>query len=814
MFSALDRYFIQKQYRKAVLRFLGAFLQSQPPHLHMVLQTPLFGSLLKCLEHDTSTTVISQALTVLIMLLPHMPSSLVPHLPTLFNIYARLLFWSRERADTIESPAHEIDPTSLWETFEFEPDDENHSIPNLLDYFTILYGLYPLNFMDYIRKPQRYLRHANAANADDVEVQPTEIRHQSERFRRRHLLHPNFYTLTIESEKTDFSRWIKSEAPEVVAECTGLCLNPDSNQLSLRELQPIQYSNAPITTETSDKCGSESALLNQSVTLDAHPEDSGNTGSPRASSAAESRREPALTRQDSQSSRISNQDSVDTRGKEHGTDSPTLQPMLVQSPSHTQLQDMIQSNKAIKSGLNQSLANDSVPSLALSHQESVVDKLAGSAAPILASVASPPPVTEGTMQFQRQILLLQNDLNFEKYLKQQHMAYIGDLRRRQLEEARTEAETQNLVIMNRNLKSRFEEAKKAEMQVRKDSEKSRTIAKKWEADLANKVKNLRDESKKLKAEIEALRKEAEDRKLEIDKLRDLVCVAEVKELNLRQHMQSNEIHAAEIDKLKDEIERLTLAERDHQARELERQRAVNKALEEEEKTEVLAMQLAAREAEAERTKKIFQSQVATLQATLSEAQENPSRRVVAKQDVEAALAAGREKQAELQKQYNLLIRKYTALQSSLLDMKTEHNPKGLKIDTSIRPDSDADYLSMSGSPIMMKTRPHKGLSDQGGSEAAAYNVAQPSSSKPGTPTSAAFSHRTGSPPVMEGPRSESISVSPGQRTFGRSGSERLTTRSHSDLFSRRKESKEKQKEEDGEKKEKKSLGLRGIRGFI
>jgi len=32
LFTALDRYFVKKQYRKAVLRFLGDYLQSQPPH--------------------------------------------------------------------------------------------------------------------------------------------------------------------------------------------------------------------------------------------------------------------------------------------------------------------------------------------------------------------------------------------------------------------------------------------------------------------------------------------------------------------------------------------------------------------------------------------------------------------------------------------------------------------------------------------------------------------------------------------------------------------------------------------------------------
>ncbi len=86
--------------------------------------------------------------------------------------------------------------------------------------------------MDYIRKPQRYLRHAN--NAEDIDVQATEIRDRSGRFRQFHLLHPNFYNLTIESEKTDFSRWLKSDAHEVLVDCLALSVHAESSTAESR----------------------------------------------------------------------------------------------------------------------------------------------------------------------------------------------------------------------------------------------------------------------------------------------------------------------------------------------------------------------------------------------------------------------------------------------------------------------------------------------------------------------------------------------------------------------------------------------------
>lgn len=670
------------------------------------------------------------------MLLPHMPSSLVPHLPTLFNIYTRLLFWEKERAGTLEPPSHDSEQASRWEVFAYDPETEDTHISHLSNYYTILYGLYPINFMDYIRKPQRYMRHANVANADEIEVQPTEMRHQSERFRSCHILHPNFYTLTIETEKTDFGRWIKSEAAEVVAECMALCIAPEAQMFGDPELLHLPESSAQAPNDELSQVRSDLGLLSSSVTK---VNSWRNSHLSSTESIASDRTPSTLMRRGSQSSHHSARDSGEAARLRDvfGVDSPSGT-QLLQSASHTQLQDLIRSNKAIKSSLHQSLANDSVPSLALSHQESVVDRPS-------TTMTLPPqthtPASTGEASnaqiahLQRQLLLLQNDLSFERYLKQQHMAHIGELRRRQMAEAATEAEMQNLIMMNRNLKSRYEEAKMAEMQVRKESEKSRAMAKKWEADLANKLKNLREESKRMQTEIETIRKELEESQRECEKLRKLVCDAEVKELNARQNMQSIELHGAEIDRLKAEVERLALSERDYQAREVEQMAAVNAAQDAQNQLEMIKLQLAAAEMEVQRTKTLFQSQVATLQAQLSEARDERNRPAVTVNiAVESALAASRAKQAEMQKQYSLLTRKYTVLQSSLLDMQLEAS---LATEKSSIAEAEEDRMSSSTGPMSMKSRPLRLLSPAE-AEGAGYNnnaAASSPGSHPGTPTS-------------------------------------------------------------------------------
>lgn len=215
LFTGMDKYFLQKQYRASILSLLGDFLRTDPPHLYQIIHTSLWLSLLLCLEIDTSTTVISLAMTILVMLLPHIPSSSRKHLPTLFKIYSRLLFWERERANarTEQNDSRrssrdesECDGNPSWEKLYYDANFDGDTTPGILNYFTFLYGLYPINFMSYIRKPERYLRHANHDDPDDQDAQPSEVRQRSEQFRVVHLLHPNFFSMTVKDEINDANR--------------------------------------------------------------------------------------------------------------------------------------------------------------------------------------------------------------------------------------------------------------------------------------------------------------------------------------------------------------------------------------------------------------------------------------------------------------------------------------------------------------------------------------------------------------------------------------------------------------------------------
>ncbi|KAI2637086.1 Hamartin protein-domain-containing protein [Hypomontagnella submonticulosa] len=800
LLTVLDLYVVKKTYRTRALSFLGTFVRSQPPHLHLILQTPLFGNLINCLLYDTSTTIVSLALTALTMILPHMPSSLVPHLPTLFNIYARLLFWEREVSFQVATDTdrdRRLSPNVLaWEKFPYSPDYDGTTISHVIHYFTILYGLYPINFMDYIRKPQRYLRHAEAPNADDIEVQPTEIRQASERFRQCHLLHENFYTLTIESEKTDFGRWIKSEPAEVVADCVALCQSGDT--LPGEDI-PAGTHTGESGREDPEKDAHESALLSNSYPSGSSAfsplqnDNRRNTGSTFAESITSSRKQSTVVRQSSISSHLSNRDTSSPRPSGNGNESPNLSRQTIQFGSQTQLQDLINSNKAIKSGLHQSMANDSVPSLALSHHDSIPERPLSQLQPNLYGSLSPTESNSAHIIYlQRQILLLYNDLTFERFMKQQHLTHMGELRRRHVREAASEAETQNLIIHNRQLKQRLKDAKESETQAKRESEKSRTLSKKWEADLTAKLRALREEQRKWNAEGDALRTELDAAKIEAEKLRALVCEAEVRELGLKQNMQSVEINVGELERLRKDVERLTESERNYQAKETERQAMVTRVAEADSRAEMLEMKLKACNSDIEKTHDTYQSQIAALNGKLQDALNSGAGRNTEslKPQVESALAASREQQTELKSRIAELTKKNTALQATILELQATVSSLS-KAKSNPPADPDADLSSDSGSPLSHRNRQHRGFSDSEMLlEATSFNA---------TPPLEPYQERRPSTPLATDPLSTGRGSPTTERYFGRGGVQNL-----------RKDKKDKKEE----KERKKSVGLRGIRGFV
>ncbi|VBB83908.1 Putative Tuberous sclerosis 1 protein [Podospora comata] len=795
--TVLNDFVLRKDDRNATLSLLIHFVSCGPPHLHQILQTPLFQSILQSLQRDESTKTVAIALLSLNMIMPFIPSALVQYLPTLFNIYARLLFWDRDSLFTkqhTEMGEGKDGPwaTMPWEKVLMDPDFDGSTIQHLKNYFSLLYGLYPINFLDYIRKPQRYLRHAN--NPEDIDVQAMEIRDRSERFRKMHLLHPNFYNLTIESEKTDLSRWIRSEADEVLADCTALQIEPGPSPVNIQTDTSLPGVPASVLSEGQELDSREFALLS----------------SPVVDSLSQSMALPslALDRPGSQLSHSTpsgyNTPEPRSRG---GGDSPTLPPQLAPSASHSRLQDLIHSNKVIKSGLHQYLNSDSVPSLILSPQEQ-----AGEKSPFLPSTTHTSPqggqtsgdLAEQAAMLHHERLLLLNDLQYERFIKQQHMMHMGELRRKQVREAATEAETQNLVMANRSLKQRLDEAKRSEAQNKKEFENRRNMSKKWEDSLSNKLKVFREEQKKWVLEEAELRQQLEKARGEIASLRRIVDEAEKKRLESEQNLEAVDISTAMIEKLKAEISRLSATEHLFHGKEVKMQLAVQEAAAAEAKAEQLSKELAAREEQLEKQRRHYQTEIDGLNSELGKAlqikQQTSSKEIVAA--YEGALAAARAKNTDLQKQYGALTRKYTVLKASLLNMQceqTERSGRPIATPTSVVADGRLDQGS--GSPAMGRLRSPRVLADSDGFEGS-HNATPPLEPLSSSLGSVLPPNRPSTPPGRHETSGSGKTSPQTERYFGRGG-----------VQNTKKDKKEK-KEEKPEKKEKKMGTIRGIRGFV
>jgi hypothetical protein len=633
-------------------------------------------------------------MTALIMCLPHIPTSMSKHLPPLFNIYSRMLFWDRERKSPelanhdsdnekngMPPPAKESDES--WDKMSYLLESEDETVPELLHYFTFLYGLYPINFMSYIRKPQRYLRHANFPGADDLDIEPTEIRQRSEPFRQVHLLHPNFFTTTIESELTDSHRWMTSEAADVVAECMALYSPTDGQDGHASRSKTMARKNEPNSDIP------EQPLLNQDdqTPFPSRHNSWRNTQS-TAVASADGFRVSSLHRKLSQTSQSmpSIADSPSIHPSDHLADSPTLPAQMLTSPSHNQLHDLLNGPKPTRASIYQTLTNDSVASLALSnhhhdssiHMDAYLASLTRDTIP--RSPALRPANADPSLKvayLHREIQLLRNDLNFERYLKQQHLSHIGQLRTKQIREARVEAETQNLINSNKILKSKLEEAKRSNVQMKKETEKSKTHSRKWESDLSAKLKVLREEQKKWHAERDELKGDLEKAKERTERLKQLVITSESRELSSRQKVQSVEASLDELERLRGQVEKLTLSLRTYEAGETDAVRAKESEEAALRRVAIVEIELEARDKAHEEAKLAFEREIEALRPESEDEVYERRKDGLTQELLDNALADSRTRVSEIQKAHNHLLKRFTSLQSAYLDLKeTQEDENG------------------------------------------------------------------------------------------------------------------------------------------
>ena len=499
-FHSLDDLVVPVSTRLQALTLLSSFLQHQAPHLYLVVNTPLVEHLLKCLMNDTSTTVLSVALTSLIMLLPHIPGSLGPHLPRMFLVYSRLLCWekfsplsteadrslvtddrllSKDNDDDYIQGSGDIGIDLNWEKAQPQEGVIEAATPELMTYFTYLYGLYPLNFMSYIRKPRRYLKNIDFPGTDAFDLDQAVIRSRTEQFRQVHLLHPNLYNMTVEEELVD-PKWPKMDPADVVGECHGLCINSRQSITSSRPTPPGKLpetaSMAPLNTASAKVRGTLSPTPSH-VSL-------------RSSSSW----------RDTQSTAVSSTTA--------GGGSPAFRPHDSSSDQPRPQRKMV------------GLASRSPPSREGFFQPAEIAALRSAQE----YDTLQPHTNVGYLQ--REITLLRNELNFERWHKAQYSEHISQIMRRNVKEATQEAETLNLINANRALK-KLDHVRKAREATIKDSALTRKQASSLEANMTERFNKFKQEQEVWQADADELQRLRSETK----QYRDLLVATEARELN-------------------------------------------------------------------------------------------------------------------------------------------------------------------------------------------------------------------------------------------------------------------------------------------
>ena len=686
-----------KDTRVQALGLLNSLVRYQPPHLYQVTETSIITHLIKCLLIDTSTVAVSLALNTLIMFLPHIPSSVRKHLTHLFLIYSRILLWERNRKSSIdqsedektrslEEIAAEDDEDDLeddlpdtkpqksdpWDKLESPSDVAESTIPELTHYFTFLYGLYPLNFMSYCRNQRKYFTRIGFKHADASDLDKALIRARTAQYSRLHILNPAFFTTTIEDELEE-NRWLKTDPADVVAECMGLCLAiPVDLEEDLREhaIKPLEASQELSNPDV------------EPLTLPANPwrnprYESGTSGISHVEPLALMRR--GSVQQNKPTSAVTTSSIVSSprvRARDDYEDSPTLPPVSasheLRRVSRSQMRDSSIASTH-RSLLTQSPRLDALS--APSRNES-------SRSPALRPV--PEPTADMTF-LQREVLLLRNDLNFERYLKQQHLAHIGQLQRRNIREATMEAETHNLINNTRILQDRLARLKRSHESLQKDVKKRSDLSKRLEADLTVKLKTLKEEATRWHSDEERLRTDLRKAQTDVDTLRHLVVSAESRELLSKQELSSSALQLDQLSTLQSRIATLESELHTYAAAELSHEHTLSDLATARATLTTTQMRLAARDNDFARSLTLHTTRIADLEAQLLAAQ-NPTLAPDGTAHIPGQLAPAAQHMvnvalAGLNNKYGKLKREYARLRQHSADLEQRNREMEAEVAT-------------------------------------------------------------------------------------------------------------------------------------
>ncbi|KAK4056098.1 hypothetical protein OIO90_002829 [Microbotryomycetes sp. JL221] len=235
----------------ARMPFLSLLLNVLARHsgkAYHVLQTPLLTTLINFCLTTPSPASIALGMKCLQIFLVSLPVIIGDHLFGIMAVYGRAISWESPDVDETLEGAQNVNEEAY-----------DGPSPNPIDLFTLLYGIYPCNFVAFLKDANGYLRSKEWKAPQGFSLTSGVVRERSHPLIRQHALHPALLTGDMASELTDTNRWRRLETADVMAEChrnviQQLILDDDDDEENL-------VANVDRTTELDEFAGDGDSLL-------------------------------------------------------------------------------------------------------------------------------------------------------------------------------------------------------------------------------------------------------------------------------------------------------------------------------------------------------------------------------------------------------------------------------------------------------------------------------------------------------------------------------------------------------------------------
>ncbi|GAA5897630.1 hypothetical protein JCM8208_000217 [Rhodotorula glutinis] len=527
---------------------LLSFLARHSAKAYHALSTPLVAHLITAALTVSSVATVSLALKCLDIFVATLPVIIGEHLFGIMAVYARAVSW--ETAQDLEDDGDDHNPTEDLSPFLNVDDDK---VPNPTGLFTVLYGIYPVNFTAFLRDANAYLRDKawpGALGDGVIDVSSVMVRTRSEPILRTHTLHPDLFGGDAAKELTDTKRWARLEAADVRAQCDRNVAQPIMAAADdWRGAMTVAEHEADEAQPPSARSGGFEPVE------EGVPLDSSTSATPKATSPGPSRSASRAV------SRVRSATPSTT-----GTASPVrvstpLMPATTHFTNFQALQSTAASPTSMsparhRSGSRFRVASNTsdgggpewpgtlelsgmhgapvahphahahpLPPSTMSRRSSGVASHGtgvGLLSPELVPVGStrgvsPAPTTAHIVKLERDVLLLKGEVDFQNYLKQLHLQHMGTLHREKVLESGAEAERQSSFRTIRTLRAQLRATQNALDQLR--SEQAATKAN-WTAhiaDLRDKLSTLREQRMRWDHDEKMLQAEVADWKDRFDK---------------------------------------------------------------------------------------------------------------------------------------------------------------------------------------------------------------------------------------------------------------------------------------------------------